>query len=113
MRTRKIDVGIHGKAHAGTNVALVRHRLPRKAAGEPQPKPLLDPAFLAFGAVVVLALELTFTLGKQIWPSDELLREEEALMEVLPVAENLDFFKTMDVLDNLDVLEFMVNAGPA
>ncbi|HEY1232360.1 MAG TPA: zf-HC2 domain-containing protein [Candidatus Binatia bacterium] len=67
----------------------------------------------AFGAVVVFALALTFTLGKQIWHSDELPREEEALMEVLPVAENLDFFKTMDVLDNLDVLEFMTNTGPA
>jgi len=30
-------------------------------------------------------------------------------MEVLPMAEDLDFFKTMDVLDNLDVLEFMAS----
>jgi hypothetical protein len=28
---------------------------------------------------------------------------------VLPMAEDLDFFKTMDVLDNLDVLEFMAS----
>ena len=27
-------------------------------------------------------------------------------MEVLPVAENLEFFKSMDVLDDLDLLEF-------
>jgi hypothetical protein len=30
-------------------------------------------------------------------------------MEVLPMAEDFDFFKTMDVLDNLDVLEFMAS----
>ena len=30
-------------------------------------------------------------------------------MEVLPVAENLDFFKSMDVLDDLDLLEFLGN----
>ena len=74
----------------------------------------LQPRLLpAFGAVVVLALALTFTLGKRIWHGDELPGEEEALMEVLPVAENLDFFKTMDVLDNLDVLEFMAATGSA
>jgi hypothetical protein len=28
-------------------------------------------------------------------------------MELLPVAENLEFFKTMEVLDALDVLEEM------
>ena len=67
----------------------------------------------AFGAVVALVLALTFTLGKHIWDGDELPREEEALMEVLPVAEDLDFFKTMDVLDNLDVLELMANPGAA
>lgn len=73
-----------------------------------------QPRFLpAFGAVVVLVLALTFTLGKRIWHGDELPREEEALIEVLPVAENLDFFKAMDVLDNLDVLELMANPGAA
>jgi hypothetical protein len=30
-------------------------------------------------------------------------------MEVLPVAENLEFFKAMDVLDDLDLLEFLGN----
>jgi hypothetical protein len=67
----------------------------------------------AFGAVVALVLALTFTVGKHIWDGDELPREEEALMEVLPVAENLDFFKTMDVLDNLDMLELMASPGAA
>src|SRR5262245_30809599 len=67
----------------------------------------------AFGAVVVLLLALTFTLGKRIWHDDELPREEEALMEVLPVVEHLEFFTPMDVLDNLDVLELMPTPGAA
>ena len=31
--------------------------------------------------------------------------EQDALIEVLPVAENLEFFKNMDVLDAMDFLE--------
>jgi len=68
----------------------------------------------AFGAIAVIAVALTLTLGKGVWQSRDVPREDEALMEVLPMAEDLDFFKTMDVLDNLDVLEFMGNQrGPA
>jgi hypothetical protein len=63
----------------------------------------------AFGAIAVIAVALTLTLGKGVWQSRDLPREDEALMEVLPMAEDLDFFKTMDVLDNLDVLEFMAS----
>ena len=63
----------------------------------------------AFGAIAVIAVALTLTLGKGVWQSGDLPREDEALMEVLPMAEDLDFFKTMDVLDNLDVLEFMAS----
>jgi putative zinc finger protein len=67
----------------------------------------------AFGAIAVIAVALTLTLGKGLWQSGDLPREDAALMEVLPVAENLEFFKTMDVLDNLDVLEFMTTPGGA
>lgn len=67
----------------------------------------------AFGAVAAIAVALTLTLGKGLWQSRDLPREDEALMEVLPMAEDLDFFKTMDVLDNLDVLEFMATPGGA
>ena len=63
----------------------------------------------AFGAIAVIAVALTLTVGKGLWQSHELPGDDEALMEVLPVAENLEFFKTMDVLDNLDVLEFMAS----
>src|SRR6187397_2952679 len=53
-----------------------------------------------FGAIAVIAIALTLTVGKGLWQSRELPGDDEALMEVLPVAENLEFFKTMDVLDN-------------
>ncbi len=65
----------------------------------------------AFGVIAVLALVLTLTIGKGLWQTRDSARDDEALMEVLPVAENLEFFKTMDVLDNLDVLESMGNQG--
>jgi hypothetical protein len=64
---------------------------------------------LATAGVVVLAL--TFTLGKGIWPTNSNPPENEALIEALPVAENLEFFKAMDVLDDLDLLEFMGSQG--
>ncbi|MGH7825484.1 MAG: anti-sigma factor family protein [Candidatus Binatia bacterium] len=59
---------------------------------------------LATSAVVALALTLTF--GKAIWRDDEAPRDE-VMMEVLPMAENLEFFRTMDVLDAMDFLEYL------
>ena len=70
---------------------------------------LLRPRYafaLASAAVVVLAL--TLTLGKGVWHSETAPRDEE-LADVVPVAENLDFFRAMDILDNLELLEFMNN----
>jgi len=63
----------------------------------------------AFATVAVVALALTFMQGRGLWPFRQSAQEEEALMEVLPVAENLEFFKAMDVLDDLDLLEFLGN----
>ncbi|HSE88562.1 MAG TPA: zf-HC2 domain-containing protein [Candidatus Binatia bacterium] len=54
-------------------------------------------------AVAVLAV--TLTLGKGFWGSKEVPQEDEAFMEILPAAENLEFFKTMEVLDAMDFLE--------
>jgi predicted anti-sigma-YlaC factor YlaD len=65
-------------------------------------QPWPRPAF-AMAAVVVLAL--TITLGKTFWRSQESPPDDQALIEVLPVAENLEFFKDMDVLDAMDFLE--------
>ena len=64
---------------------------------------------LATAAVVALALTLTF--GKGWWRGKDAPPEDELLMEVLPVAENLEFFRTMEVLDAMDLLEFMSSQG--
>jgi hypothetical protein len=65
----------------------------------------LQPRWIpALASAVVVALALTFTLGRGIW---EPAHDDAAIMEVLPVAENLEFFKAMEVLDNLDLLESM------
>lgn len=60
-----------------------------------------------FATAAVVTLALTFTLGKGLWPGKPNPGEDEALMEMLPVAENLEFFQSMDVLDNLDLLEYL------
>jgi hypothetical protein len=66
-----------------------------------------------FATAAVVTLALTFTLGKGMWSSNDPAKEDVAIMELLPVAENLDFFKSMDVLDDLDLLESMGSQGNA
>jgi anti-sigma factor RsiW len=66
----------------------------------------------ALATAGVVALALTFTLGRGIWSTND-PQDDAAIMEMLPVAENLEFFKTMDVLDNLDLLESMGNQSNA
>lgn len=67
----------------------------------------------AFAGAAIVVIALAFTLGKGIWPTSDLTQDDEALIEALPVAENLEFFKTMDVLDNLDLLESMTGQANA
>jgi hypothetical protein len=62
-------------------------------------------------AMIVLAI--TFTLGRGLWPTNDPARHQTLLLEVMPVAENLEFFRTMDVLDELELLELMENQGSA
>jgi hypothetical protein len=63
----------------------------------------------ATAAVAILAL--TLTLGKGFWSSKEVPQDDEVFMEILPAAENLEFFKTMEVLDAMDFLEDMGSPG--
>jgi anti-sigma factor RsiW len=56
---------------------------------------------------VVAVLAVTLTLEKGFWGSKEVPQDDEAFMEIMPAAENLEFFKTMDVLDAMDLLEDM------
>jgi len=59
----------------------------------------------AIAMAAVVALALTITLGKTFWRSQEPPPDDQALIEELPVAENLEFFKNMEVLDAMDFLE--------
>jgi predicted anti-sigma-YlaC factor YlaD len=68
-------------------------------------------AIPALATMTVVALALTFTLGKGFWRTKEAPQDDEAFIEALPVAENLEFFRTMDVLDDMDLLEFMGSQG--
>ena len=71
-------------------------------------QPWTIPAF-ATTAVVILALALTF--GKEFWRPQETPPEQEALMEVLPMAEHLEFYENMDMLDSMDLLEYMASSA--
>ena len=65
---------------------------------------------LATSAVVALAL--TFTLEKGSWQNrDARPPVDEAFLEFMPMAENLEFFRNLDVLDSLEVLEQMGESG--
>ncbi len=69
----------------------------------------LTPRYLtAFATAATLILALTFTIGRGPWSSKHDLPDDE-LTEALPVAENLEFFRAMDVLDELELLEVMGN----
>jgi hypothetical protein len=59
----------------------------------------------ATAAVALLAL--TLSLGKGYWAPREIPQDDEVFMEILPAAENLEFFETMEVLDAMDFLEYM------
>jgi len=73
---------------------------------------LLRPwAVPAMTAVAVAILALTITLGKGFFQPKEIPPEEQSLMEVLPVAENLDFFSNMEILDTMDLLESLGGLG--
>jgi Putative zinc-finger len=61
----------------------------------------------ALAAAAVVALALTFTLGKGMRRTNDPAQEDAAMLEMMPVAENLEFFSAMDVLDDLDLLESM------
>lgn len=62
-------------------------------------------AIPALATTAVVALALTLTLGKSLWTSKAAPTDDAAFLEVLPIAENLEFFTTMEVLDAMDLLE--------
>jgi len=69
----------------------------------------LQPRYLpAFATAALVVLALTFTLGKNQWSAKNDVADDE-LAATLPVAENLEFFSAMDVLDDLDLLDLLGN----
>ena len=69
-------------------------------------------AMPALATSAVIALALTFTLGKGFWQSrDTPPPFDDIFLEVLPVTENLDFFNNLEVLDALELLEQMGEPG--
>ncbi len=71
-------------------------------------RPIPIPA-LATAAVLLLALTVTF--GKGLWRSSAPTPDDESVMDVLPMAEQLDFFSDMELLDNLELLETLGGQG--
>lgn len=59
----------------------------------------------AIAMATVAGLALTFTLGKGLRQNQDVTPADQDIIEVMPLAENLDFFKNMDVLDDLDLLD--------
>ena len=68
-------------------------------------------AMPALATSAVVALALTFTLGKGFWQSRDTPPFDDIFLEVLPVTENLDFFNNLEVLDALELLEQMGEPG--
>jgi hypothetical protein len=68
-----------------------------------------SPCPLATGAMLLLALALTF--GKGLWQPSTPAPVDDTLLEVLPMAERLEFFSDMEILDNLDLLETLGGQG--
>ncbi len=64
----------------------------------------------ALAGTAVVALALTFTIGKKT-TTDDAPTADQAVIEVLPMAENLELFNNMDVLEDIDVLEVMGISG--
>ena len=64
---------------------------------------------VAAALVLLLVVALTFTRG--IWQPQMRMSKEEPVVQVHLVAENLEFFKTMDLLDSIDILETLDAKG--
>ena len=63
----------------------------------------------ALAGTAVIALAVTLNTSNQT--TIDVPAADPALMEVLPMAENLELFNNMDVLENIEVLEVMEASG--
>jgi Putative zinc-finger len=65
----------------------------------------------ALAGTAIVALALTLNIGDQKMTVNDAPTADQALMEVLPMAENLELINNMDVLENIEVLELMGASG--
>jgi anti-sigma factor RsiW len=63
----------------------------------------------ALAGTAVIALAVTLNTANKT--TTDVPVADPALMEVLPMAENLELFTNMDVLENIEVLEVMEGSG--
>ncbi|MGH7834788.1 MAG: zf-HC2 domain-containing protein [Candidatus Binatia bacterium] len=59
----------------------------------------------ATAAAVVVGLAVTLALGTWSSKNEDLPPENEAVLEVMPIAENLELLRSMEFLDALDLLD--------
>jgi anti-sigma factor RsiW len=72
----------------------------RRLAGLPRSQ-----ALPAFAACAAIAIALVLTLDKGWMTPSDVPVSDQALLEALPVAEHLDFFRHMELLDAIELLE--------
>jgi len=58
---------------------------------------------MATALALVIAVGLIFTRDR--WQRPDAPPAQEALLEVLPLAENLEFFTAMEILDSMDLID--------
>ena len=61
----------------------------------------------ALAGTAVIALAVTLNTANKTSPINDVPAADPALIEVLPMAENLELLNNMDVLENMEVLEAM------
>ena len=87
----------------------MRHKLAEVDEGKPWWRRLVGLphswALPAFAASAAIAIALVLTLDKGWMAPSDVPVSDRALMEALPVAEHLDFFSHMELLDTIELLE--------
>lgn len=64
---------------------------------------------LVTASVLILALALVFTKG--IWRSDRIPPEEKELQKILTSTENVEFFRSLEFLETMDLLRALEGNG--
>ena len=91
----------------------MRHKLAdlqeKKSWWQALPTALRPWTLPALAGTAVIALAVTLNTSNKT--TTDVPSADPALMEVLPMAENLELFNNMDVLENIEVLEVMEGSG--